>query len=106
VRHGPPRVPRTGPFFVSEITLPNTSFDTRLASESTEAFHAFSIYRDLGLKRNLDEVSRRFDAEKRGSISRKEHERSPGNLGKSASGPANTSGSSALRPGIASSTNS
>jgi hypothetical protein len=47
--------------------LPNTSFDTRLASESTEAFHAFSIYRDLGLKRNLDEVSRRFDAEKRGS---------------------------------------
>jgi hypothetical protein len=47
--------------------LAHTSFDTRLASESTEAFHAFSIYRDLGLKRNLDEVSRRFDAEKRGT---------------------------------------
>jgi hypothetical protein len=47
--------------------LPGTPFDNRLASESTEAFHAFSIYRDLGLKRNLDEVSRRFDAEKRGS---------------------------------------
>jgi hypothetical protein len=47
--------------------LADTPFDTRLASESTEALHAFSIYRDLGLKRNLDEVSRRFDAEKRGS---------------------------------------
>jgi hypothetical protein len=47
--------------------LANTAFDARLGSESTEAFHAFSIYRDLGLKRNLDEVSRRLDAEKRGS---------------------------------------
>ena len=47
--------------------MADTLFDTRLASESTEAFHAFSIYRDLGLKRNLDEVSRRLDAEKRGS---------------------------------------
>jgi hypothetical protein len=47
--------------------LANIPFDTRLACESTEAFYAFSIYRDMGLKRNLDEVSRRFDAEKRGS---------------------------------------
>jgi hypothetical protein len=47
--------------------LADTHFDTRLASESTEAFHAFSIYRDLGLQRSLDEVSRRLDAEKRGT---------------------------------------
>ncbi|MGI8958535.1 MAG: hypothetical protein ACR2IV_01995 [Bryobacteraceae bacterium] len=47
--------------------MADTPFDIRLASESSEAFHAFSIYRDLGLKRNLDEVSRRLDAEKRGS---------------------------------------
>jgi hypothetical protein len=61
-------VPRNLPhFFFARSPLAHTSFDTRLASESTEAFHAFSIYRDLGLRRNLDEVSRRFDAEKRGS---------------------------------------
>jgi hypothetical protein len=47
--------------------LADTPFDARLPSESTEAFHAFSLYRGLGLKRSLDEVSRRFDAEKRGS---------------------------------------
>jgi hypothetical protein len=59
-------VPRKFPF-LCEITLADTPFHTRLASESTEAFHAFSIYRDLGLQRSLDEVSRRLDAEKRGT---------------------------------------
>jgi hypothetical protein len=60
-------VPRNSISSLCEITLADTPFHTRLPSESTEAFHAFSIYRDLGLKRTLDEVSRRLDAEKRGS---------------------------------------
>src|SRR5437763_17096432 len=59
-------VPRNIPFFC-EISLANTPFDTRLPSESAEAFHAFSIYRGHGLTRSLDQVSRRLDAEKRGS---------------------------------------
>ena len=66
--------------------MANTPFDTRLPSESTEAFHAFSIYRGLGLTRSLDEVSRRLDAEKRGSglplISAKEAGRKPRKSGK------------------------
>ena len=78
-------VPRNIPFFC-EISLANTPFDTRLPSESTEAFHAFSIYRGLGLTRSLDEVSRRLDAEKRGSgfrlISAKEPGRKPRKSGK------------------------
>ena len=66
--------------------MAKTPFDTRFASESTEAFHAFSMYRDMGLKRNLDEVSRRFDAEKRGSglrlVSAKEARTKPRKSGK------------------------
>ena len=46
--------------------MASTILDARLGSESTEAF-SFSIYRDLGLKRNLDEVSQRLESEKRGS---------------------------------------
>jgi hypothetical protein len=66
--------------------LADTPFHTRLPSESTEAFHAFSIYRDLGLQRSLDEVSRRLDAEKRGTgirlVSAKEPGRKPRKSGK------------------------
>jgi hypothetical protein len=71
----------TASFFHCEISLADTLFDTRLASESTEA-------RQRVPPRSAKEMGT-------------EHRES----GKSASGPASTNGSSALRPGIASSIN-